>query len=986
MNSLPKHVRVCIIGGGVAGLGAAQQLIQSGVDDILLLEAQDRVGGRVFTLKHGKHYIELGAHWIHGEEGNVVHEWAAENGFIAEEASVAQTGYGETIFVRQDGKVVPQEMVDGFMKIAAKIQESGEEELKTYPHSVGHYYTEKFKAVNKWGIVGNELLEWKHRFLNCVNASASWHDLPGKMYLEYKECPGDPTVNWKQNGYQTLIDHLKEEIPVSRLALNSPVKCIDWDVTSTGAASGCKVTLESGTVVSADHVIFTASIGVLKAQKNMFSPSLPQRMIKAIEGIGFGVVGKLYLQFPHQWWDNGSDGFSFLPDLQEQPAVITKENWETGILGFYPVYKQQNMMCGWITGPTALAIEDTPECEVAERCVSLLRKVLSPKWTVPQANWCKRTTWGSNPYTRGSYSFYSMKSMEMEVEIVDLAQPLLDSKKNPVVCFAGEATHPCFFSTVHGALESGRREATRITQHINRLLMNQPKREKYQVIIVGGGAAGIGAARELTHHGINSVLILEGSDRVGGRIKTVPTPPQGVVELGAQWIHGEVGNVLHKVAASRGLLHHHLSLDGKGTFITENGQVINEDIVRHVSKVMEEADEECISFCDDIENNGNIEQLSVGEFFRRKFMQHLEECQNDAAEVREMKTALFYWHLRWQRIDNACDSLHLLSAKCWGLYELCEGNNNMNPNAGFMSIMETLLAEATTEVKLYSEVSCIDYAHQVQKTEDGYVRQDGTTFPVLIKCRDGSEYEAQHVIVTSSIGYLKSHPHLFTPPLPTKLQQTVSSRGYGTIDKIFLEYDEAWWVDGCEGIQLVWTKDIPDVERLSPQSKYIDGTNEKLSKYWVHAISGFDPVFNHPARLCGWIGGTEAEYMESLSDHQIGTDCTLLLRKFLPHTDIPYPKKVYRSQWATNPLSCGGYSYHNVGCLCCSGAPDADLDFPVSAFSDDDTQVPVVVLAGEANSKKFYSTVHGALQNGIQQAAHFIKSHKRLHGSIKSKM
>lgn len=53
MSTLPQHVRVCIIGGGVAGLGAAQQLIQSGVDDILILEAQDRVGGRVFTLKHG---------------------------------------------------------------------------------------------------------------------------------------------------------------------------------------------------------------------------------------------------------------------------------------------------------------------------------------------------------------------------------------------------------------------------------------------------------------------------------------------------------------------------------------------------------------------------------------------------------------------------------------------------------------------------------------------------------------------------------------------------------------------------------------------------------------------------------------------------------------------------------------------------------------------------------------------------------------------
>lgn len=54
MVSVPSHVRVCIIGAGVAGLGAAQRLIQSGVDDIVVLEADDRIGGRIHTIKHGK--------------------------------------------------------------------------------------------------------------------------------------------------------------------------------------------------------------------------------------------------------------------------------------------------------------------------------------------------------------------------------------------------------------------------------------------------------------------------------------------------------------------------------------------------------------------------------------------------------------------------------------------------------------------------------------------------------------------------------------------------------------------------------------------------------------------------------------------------------------------------------------------------------------------------------------------------------------------
>ncbi|KAK7084406.1 hypothetical protein SK128_013067 [Halocaridina rubra] len=87
-----RQVSVCIVGAGVAGLAAAQKLVEAGVEDIIVLEAQDRVGGRVFTEQHGSHNIEYGAQWIHGEEGNVVFEWASENNKIEHEASLTQTG------------------------------------------------------------------------------------------------------------------------------------------------------------------------------------------------------------------------------------------------------------------------------------------------------------------------------------------------------------------------------------------------------------------------------------------------------------------------------------------------------------------------------------------------------------------------------------------------------------------------------------------------------------------------------------------------------------------------------------------------------------------------------------------------------------------------------------------------------------------------------------------------------------------------------
>lgn len=66
------------------------------------------------------------------------------------------------------------------------------------------------------------------------------------------------------------------------------------------------------------------------------------------------------------------------------------QNWEYGLLGFYKVYKQPDMLCAWMTGPTARAVEETPECKVAERCVKLLRKLLSPHLMIPEVTWCKR--------------------------------------------------------------------------------------------------------------------------------------------------------------------------------------------------------------------------------------------------------------------------------------------------------------------------------------------------------------------------------------------------------------------------------------------------------------------------------------------------------------------------------------------------------------------------------------------------------------------
>jgi len=85
------------------------------------------------------------------------------------------------------------------------------------------------------------------------------------------------------------------------------------------------------------------------------------------------------------------------------------------------------------------------------------------------------TRWHQDPYSRGSYSYTSVESSHKDVE--KLAQPLPcddDGNQRPLqLLFAGEATHPTYFSTVHGAYESGLREAKRLLNHLQNTHLSQ---------------------------------------------------------------------------------------------------------------------------------------------------------------------------------------------------------------------------------------------------------------------------------------------------------------------------------------------------------------------------------------------------------------------------------------------------------------------------------------------------------------------------------
>ena len=105
---------------------------------------------------------------------------------------------------------------------------------------------------------------------------------------------------------------------------------IKWN---TNASSDMvEIVCADGSSYTADHVIFTASLGVLKAQhRTLFTPNLPEKKIKAIENIGFGAIGKIYLEFDEAFWLTSNSNFSrllFLWNDKDQKALKgTDKEW-----------------------------------------------------------------------------------------------------------------------------------------------------------------------------------------------------------------------------------------------------------------------------------------------------------------------------------------------------------------------------------------------------------------------------------------------------------------------------------------------------------------------------------------------------------------------------------------------------------------------------------------------------------------------------------
>lgn len=277
-------------------------------------------------------------------------------------------------------------------------------------------------------------------------------------YGLFQEIAGDTTIN---GGYRALLERMSDVIGHRRILLGKEVVRIDY----TGHP--IEITIkDSNRKYQARRVIVTFSNGVLKhaLANQVFKPELPSDKRRAIEAIGIGRVAKIYLEYDRPFWQPGHLKFlKFFPDVSGgtyNSEDTTRQTWAQGLNGFEEVPSSSNVLLGWLCGEDAKKIEAVSEQNVLDECTSLLRRYTGDR-ALPRPKRALVTSWVGDRFTRGTYSYPSMTTRDgNDFRIIG------ETIQNRVY-FAGEGTHPTFYSTVHGARLSGLEAAAAIAQELS---------------------------------------------------------------------------------------------------------------------------------------------------------------------------------------------------------------------------------------------------------------------------------------------------------------------------------------------------------------------------------------------------------------------------------------------------------------------------------------------------------------------------------------
>ena len=444
---------VIVIGAGAAGLAAACQLGHAGLA-VHILEARDRVGGRVFTHPDPACGcpIELGAEFIHGKPPEILD--------LLRKSKTEITEVGGDAWCAEDDRLSPCGFWDGVDQILQKMDDSKPDEsfaafLDRCCRSPKTQAQMRAKQRAQGYVSG---------FNAADPALVGVHWLVKEMQAEEK-MEGDRAFRCR-NGYQDLLDVFQQEIKNYTITVHTETVAqqVRWD------AGSVKVEVrnqKSESTLEARRVLITLPLSLLKAPVGQqgvvrFTPELPSQKKDALDKLEMGKVIRVTLRFRERFWDSikpaGARG-----SLSNMSFLFGPDDW-------FPTWWTANptkspIITGWAPFRSAEGLSGQTHSFVLDHGLQTLSALLR----VSQSEVEKILEdahfhdWQADPFSLGAYSYGKVGANEAQQV---LAEPIQDT-----LYFAGEATDTTGNNgTVHGAIASGYRAAKQILDATDRRL------------------------------------------------------------------------------------------------------------------------------------------------------------------------------------------------------------------------------------------------------------------------------------------------------------------------------------------------------------------------------------------------------------------------------------------------------------------------------------------------------------------------------------
>jgi monoamine oxidase len=414
---------IIIIGAGAAGLMAALKLSAKN-KNVIVLEARDRIGGRVNTVENSSNTknVELGAEFIHGDLPVTLN--------LLEEAGIKFSPAGGNMVTYKDGRFTKDDhFIEGWDMLIQKLKEL-KEDMTLYEFLQQYFNEGKYEALRDSII----------RFVSGYDTADQYRASCFALLKEWQN-EDDDAQHRIDSGYCSLMDYMAAKITTwdGQIHLDSIVKEIDWK------PGDVKVITDKGTLYSAEKLVIALPLGVLQTAKKekasvSFHPAIKEQN-RAINDIGFGAIIKVLLEFDTPFWEQHDDNLKDVGFLFSNEMIPT---WWTQAPAHSP------LLTGWLGGPAAAAKKGMTEEELLHAALISLGNIfkMDTDELKSRLKASHAVNWTADAFTLGSYSYDTVPSAK--------AKAVLNKPVEDTLFFTGEYLYdgPAM-GTVEAALSSG---------------------------------------------------------------------------------------------------------------------------------------------------------------------------------------------------------------------------------------------------------------------------------------------------------------------------------------------------------------------------------------------------------------------------------------------------------------------------------------------------------------------------------------------------